>query len=305
MKLLDVVPREFPVYFGSLAIVLFAAAPQAFAVAWETQAERLQLVSAAMLDAEPMLTPVDAKWHLGLRSVVSILPKTNATIGGKTEQPPQPPVHSVPTLELGGKYDVAAAGAVHARAWAGYLPESAAKTTGMNAAAKQTIWGLALGYDADRMNQVIVRTEIGSQSGVGHVEGAMTEADASDRFDVSSRIDFASLTVSPQRFKTLWLQLQVAQRRVESRFDIPKDDTSLEFSDESRIADGNASSQIAAGYGFQNGISVAAGYLNVPGRLSMPRFLIGYNVPVGMLMPSSVAKNNTSPSNLYADRGNQ
>ena len=116
--------------------------------------------------------------------------------------------------------------------------------------------------------------------------------------------------MSPQRLKALWLQLQVAQRRVQSRFEIPKDDTSLEFFDESRVASGNASSQIAAGYGFQNGISVAAGYLNVPGRLSMPRFLIGYNVPVGMMMPSSVAKNDTNTdvnknnSDLYAERGN-
>lgn len=303
MKLRDRIPRVFFLY-ASVFFALLTVTRHAFAVGWETQAERLQLVSAAMLDAEPMLTPIDSKWHLGLRSVVSILPKTNATVGGKTEQPPQPPVHSVPTLELGGKYDVASAGAVHARVWAGYLPESAAKTTGMNAAAKQSIWGAALGYDADRLSDVIIRTDIGSQSAVGHVEGAMTEADASDRFDVSSRIDFASVTVSAQRLKTLWLQLQVAQRRVQSRFDIPKDDTSLEFSDESRVADGNASSQIAAGFGFQNGISVAAGYLNVPGRLSMPRFLLGYNVPVGMLMPSSVAKNDTNKSDLYADRRN-
>lgn len=304
MKLLDVTFGRSPWYVG-LSVLSFATlAQQASAVGWETQAERLQLVSAAMLDAEPMLTPIDSKWHLGLRSVVSVLPKTNATIGGKTEQPPQPPVHSVPTLELGGKYDVGAVGSLHARAWAGYLPEAAAKTTGMNAVAKQTIWGLALGYDADRLSEVIVRTDIGSQSAVGHVQGAMTEEDANDRFDVSSRIDFASLTLSPQRLKSLWLQLQVAQRRVLSRFDIPKDDTSLEFFDESRVADGNASSQIAAGYGFKNGISVAAGYLNVPGRLSMPRFLVGYNVPVGMLMPSSVAKENDSNSDLYANRGN-
>ena len=179
---------------GVNGLALIALCPGAYAIGWETQAERLQLVSAAMLDAEPMLTPIDSKWHLGLRSVVSVLPKTNATIGGKTEQPPQPPVHSVPTLELAGKYDVASVGAVHARAWAGYLPESAAKTTGMNAAAKQTIWGLALGDDADRLSEVILRTDIGSQAAIGHVEGAMTEEGANDRFDVSSRIDFASLT---------------------------------------------------------------------------------------------------------------
>lgn len=300
MQQFDLTGRQSRIAYSVLAFLCFGST--SYAIGWEDQAERLQLVSAAMLDAQPLLTPIESKWHLGLRSVVSALPKTNATVGGKTEQPPQPPVHSVPTLELGTKYELGAAGAVHGRAWFGYLPQSAAKTTGMDAACRQQIWGLALGYKMDRLSEVIVRTDFGSQSATTHVEGAMTEANSSDKFDVNSRIDFASLTLAPQRLKSLWIQVQAAQRRVQSRFEIPKDDTALEFLDESRFASGNASSQIATGYDFTNGISVAAGYLNVPGRLSMPRFLVGYNVPTGMIA-SSIAKISQGSSDLYADRG--
>lgn len=281
--------------------VLFYA-QNAWAIEWETQAERLQLVSAAMLDAEPLLTPIESKWYVGLRSVVSALPKTNATVGGKTEQPPQPPVHAVPTLELGSKYDFASRGDIHARAWAGYLPGSASKATGMNAAARQTLGGIALGAGFDLLYAGSLETDIGTQVSKTEVEGAITEADAHDRFDVNSRIDFASLTFSPKRLRHLWMQAQVAQRTVQSRFEIPKDATLFEYSDESRIAKGSGSTQVAVGYSFQNGVSLAAGFLNVPDRVSMPRVLLGYNIPVGKLSFAPAAKADHDSSSLYAER---
>lgn len=275
-------------YFAGLMLSLTSSSVSA--VTWEMQAERLQLVSAAMLDAEPMLAPIDSTWHVAVRSVVSVLPKTNATVGAKTEQPPQPPVHTVPTLEVGVARDFGIAGNSNLRLWGGYLPPQGAKMTEMTASCEQQIYGLSLGYSQEHLREVNVRLDVGVQASKAVVKGGITEVNTSDRFDVSSRIDFIALSFSPQRMKSLWVQGQVAQRRVATRFEIPSDSTVFDLVDESKIGSG-ASTQIAAGYEFMAGFTVAAGYLNVPERLSMPRFLLGYHLPTGGMSQSLMAKN--------------
>ncbi len=81
-----------------------SSASQLSAASWEEQAERLQMVSASLLDAQPLLSPtIDGQtkgsFRLEGKAIISVLPKMNATVGGKSEQPPQPPAHSIPTIE--------------------------------------------------------------------------------------------------------------------------------------------------------------------------------------------------------------
>jgi hypothetical protein len=75
------------------------------AVTWDIQAQRLQLVSASFLDAQPLLSQTPSseeksQFRIEGKSIVTFLPKLNGTVGGKTEQPPQPPAHSIPTVEV-------------------------------------------------------------------------------------------------------------------------------------------------------------------------------------------------------------
>ena len=98
-----------------------------------------------------------------------------------------------------------------------------------------------------------------------------------------SRLDFVSVTASPRMFPRLWGQVQRTARAVKTTFDIPSDGTRFVLRDESRVTSGAAASQVAVGYNFPNHISAAAAYIHVPQRVSMPRFLIGYNIPIGRL----------------------
>ena len=61
-----------------------------------------------------------------------MLPKTNATVGGKSEQSPQSPAHVVPTLEVSYRSG-ALSQIVHPgrRLWARKLTGSSGKAVGM------------------------------------------------------------------------------------------------------------------------------------------------------------------------------
>jgi hypothetical protein len=258
----------------------------AFGATWENQAERLQLVSASFLDAQPLLSPatrnnVNGQFRIEAKAVVSVLPKLNATVGAKTEQPPQPPAHAVPTLEGSYISPKTVAGYAVLRAWAGLLPESAAKSTGMKASCGQKINGFSLGLKSENLGFVDAVFEAGQQWSLTKIKGGITEADSNDMFNVSSRLRFLTMTFLPHSFSSLWFQAQVTERDVSMHFEIPKDGTSFDLKDQSSIAGGTAASQFTLGYDVGRGLQVAAGLLNVPHRVTMPRFLMSYSVAIG------------------------
>lgn len=252
-------------------------------VTWDQQAERLQLVSASMLDAQPLMSPAGdggerGQFRIAGKTIVSVLPKMNATVGGKSEQPPQPPAHAVPTLE--GSYTTARSGVGQGliRIWSGYLPKAAAKQTGMKASAEQSIFGLSLGVQLPESAILNSDVEVGQQWNNTTVEGGITEIDAQDRFLVKTKLRFVALTVKPKYFDRIWIQGQVSERQVSTHFEIPSDGTAFDLTDMSSVASGNAATQLTVGYEIAKGLQGAVGYLNVPQRVSMPRFLMSYSV---------------------------
>ncbi len=256
------------------------------AVTWDAQAERLQLVSASLLDAQPLLSPKQQTsdsggFRIEGKAVVSVLPKMNATVGGKSEQPPQPPAHSIPTAEASYESPKTKIGRGLVRAWAGMLPASAAKSTGMKASCEQKINGLSLGLKADNTNFIDIALEVGQQWASTKVKGGITEPDSQDEFLVRSRLRFATLTMKLVDFPSLWFQTQIAERDVALHFEIPADGTVFDLQDESTVKEGSAATQATIGYDVGKGVQVAAGYLNVPHRVSMPRFLLSYSVATG------------------------
>ncbi|MCX6118131.1 MAG: hypothetical protein NT027_11360 [Proteobacteria bacterium] len=270
----------------SVIASLISSSAQLFAASWEQQAERLQMVSASLLDAQPLLSPtIDGQtkgsFRLEGKAIISVLPKMNATVGGKSEQPPQPPAHSIPTIEGSYQSPQVGQGVAILRGWGGYLPESAAKTTGMKAKAKQTIFGYSLGIKLEGSPLVISNVEIGEQTNSTFVSGGITEPEASDEFDVKTKLRFASLTITPKIFDKLWLQAQIAERTVALRFDIPADGTTFNLNDRSTAAGGNAATQFSVGYRVKGGLQAAIGVLNVPQRVTMPRLLLSYGLATG------------------------
>ncbi len=273
---------------GAVILATFGpgSSDEARAVTWERQAERLQLVSASLLDAQPLLSPAgdstrNPRFRVEGKAIASVLPKINATVGGKTEQPPQPPAHTVPTIEAGLLMPRSSWGGGVARAWAGMLPASAAKGTGMTALCAQNIQGLSLGVKNDVLPLAKFAAEVGQQWSSTKVEGGITEPEAKDLFEVKARLRFATLTVHPRMAQSAWVQVQVSERNVTTHFEIPADGTSFDLTDHSTLAGGTAATQVSLGYEFTPGFNAAVAYLNVPERVSMPRFLISYSTVSG------------------------
>ena len=268
-------------YISILSQLLMASG--ALGVTWNQQAERLQLVSASLLDATPVLSPGSEGYVMTAKSVVSTLPKMNATVGGKTEQPPQPPVHAVPTAELMARRHVANVMSLSGRAWGGYLPGAAAAATGMTASCAQSIYGGAVGAWSDLNGIGSFGIELGQQRNQAQIKGGITEVQAKDKFDVRTTLNFFAVTLTPVVEPSLWVQGQRIARQVATTFEIPNDGTKFELTDRSSLGSAAAATQVALGYDFKNHISAAVAYIHVPERVSMPRFLVGYNMPIGRI----------------------
>lgn len=259
---------------------------QSLAVTWEQQAERLQLVSASFLDAQPLLSSIDQTSSTGSlrlegKSIITPLPKLNATVGAKTEQPPQPPAHSIPTGEISYSSPEVLNSAALVRLWAGYLPSSAAKATGMNATCEQIIQGYSFGLNLKANSFVSAAIEGGQQLAKTLVEGAITEENSQDRFDVQSQLSFVILSLTPKQYPNFWIQGQVAERNVRLDFHIPSDNTTFNLSDRSTVSSGNASTQFTLGYKVSKNFQIAGGIQNTPQRSTTPRLLMSYSVATG------------------------
>jgi hypothetical protein len=253
----------------------------AHAVTWDQQAERLQLVSASLLDTAPVLTPTQAPYVLSGKSTVSVLPKMNATVGGKSEQPPQPPAHAVPTAEVTLNQNVLSGVTASIRGWGGYLPGAAAGATGMSAACEESLLGASVGTWFDLRGAGKAGVEVARQSSHTEVTGGITETTAKDRFDVKTNLTSVAVTYAPDLLSGSWVQVQRIARDVRTVFEIPGDGTVFRLHDQSSLTSSKAATQIAGGYEFKNHISIAAAYIHVPERVSMPRMTVGYNLPLG------------------------
>jgi hypothetical protein len=266
---------------GGLTIL---TASQAVAVTWEVQAERLQMVSASFLDAQPLLSSANgdgSQFRIEAKAVVSVLPKMNATVGGKTEQPPQPPAHSIPTLELGYIMPQSILGKGVIRLWQGFLPADSGKKIGMNASCGQTLTGFSLGLRNDEMNFVSASVDLGQQWNNTKVEGGITEPNAKDLFRVKTKLQFVALTVSPKILRQSWIQAQVTERKISTHFEIPSDGTTFDLTDEGSIRRGSAATQFSFGYDIGSGLQAAVAYLNTPQRSTIPRVLFSYSKTFG------------------------
>jgi len=269
---------------GSVIASYFLVSQQAFSVPWEVQAERLQLVSASFLDAQPLLShatgPGDS-FRVEAKAVLTVLPAMNATVGAKTEQPPQPPAHSIPTLEIGYVTKRGPMGHGILRLWGGFLPGDASKQIGMSASVGQQTVGLSAGVAREHLGVLSASLEMGRQWNQSSVEGGITDIHANDKFDVKGYLSFLTLTLSPDFFDAFWMQAQLTERDIYTRFEIPADGTIFSLRDRSSVRQGNSASQFSFGYQTNWGVQAAVSYLNVPQRSTTPRFLISYSKRIG------------------------
>lgn len=251
------------------------------AVWWYEQAERLQQVSAALLDGPPISAPVQKNPYLEFRLLTSLLPKVNPKVGSKQEKVPAAPVHTVPTLAFGlplastGRYSLLTT------AWAGYLPlpQSVAKTMGVNASLNQWIAGGSI-ENVFRLTKAQLTTSIGAQYGVANLEGAITAPGAQDAFNGKMMLIYLSQGVQGNRVP-LWLNGMLLFRRGESKFNISAEKTEFIRKDTMSDATVPLAAQVTIGLTLKKSFHLAVSEYMIPNRLIMPRFSMVYQYALG------------------------
>jgi hypothetical protein len=240
-------------------------------VTWEEQAERLQFVSGALLDHLPMAEGLPGGSQIFFKSNISLLPKTNPTVGSKSESVPSSPIHAIPTVQFDIVRDVGAISS-GVRIWGGYLPSGSEKLVGLKASLTEKSYGAGflLRYKAGFLEPYL---EGGAQQSISTVRGAITASDADDTFHVDVLIGYGAIGTRVPSLK-MWGNVMTIARNSRSQFSIPSDGTNFE------LVDGQApvGFQLSTGMELFWGLNVGVGQLYLPNRLTMTRVLSGIKV---------------------------
>ncbi|NBW81074.1 hypothetical protein EBR21_04900, partial [bacterium] len=253
--------------FAALGFAAGVSSKARAAAWWYEQAERLQNVSAALLDGPPISEPVPNRNFIAGRMLTSLLPKASGHIGDKDEKVPSAPVHAIPSFVAGmplyssGKYSLVGTG------WAGLLPlpVSIAKLMGINASLTQFAFG-ASGENMYRLPSMILTTSVGFQYANATIDGAITAANAKDNFNATTTLFHVGQGVRA-RTMPLWANAMFLVRRVTSKFAITLEQT--EFTRIDKMADAQIpfATQLTVGATYNKNIHFALSEYIVPDRL--------------------------------------
>jgi hypothetical protein len=248
---------------------------------WFEQAERLQNVSATLLDGPPISEPVPTKGFIAGRLATSLLPKPSSKVGDKEEKVPAAPVHAVPTLVTGGPLIASGRYTLVATAWAGYLPlpQSIAKTMGVNAALNQYQFGGSM-ENVFRLSKIFLTTSAGVQYSRASLTGAITAEDTEDSFTSSATLVHVSQGIR-SRTMPLWANGMILMRRVKSKFKVKEEQTEFVRTDTMADARLPVAFQMTIGATFNKNLHLALSEYVVPDRLVMPRVSLVYQVLLG------------------------
>lgn len=255
-----------------LAGLAYETSAIASGVTWEEQAERLQNVSATLLDGVPISLVMPSGLFVSGGGAFSFLPEVNPQVGAKKEQVPSSPVHGIPTLQVSYGLDLTAV-RVGSRVWAGYLPAGAEGLFGVDAELSQWSVGGSIAAGFAMLLPPLVggpALELGWQKSSAAVSGAITAKNAQDEFDAETQIFYVSLGLHP---RTIGLHAAVmfGSKETKSTFKIPADSTRLALTDELSDASFPYLTQVQVGWKMPPGIIVGLAELWVPERLTMPR----------------------------------
>lgn len=267
----------------SLAVLtLCFSAPNARAASWwYEQAERLQLVSAALLDGAPIAEPVPLTTFLEARMLTGLLPKPDPTVGGKQEKVPAAPLHTIPTFVAGMPITKSKRFSLMGTGWGGYLllPSSVAKIMGVQASLSQYIAGASL-EAYFRLNSINLITSVGGQFGSYGLEGGITAEDGEDSFKGSLTTLYLSQGLQARKIP-LWANAMLLMRRGTSTFKVGKEKTVFTRDDTMADAPLPLAAQFTVGYTLFNSVQIAASEYMVPNRLIMPRLSVAYQYAFG------------------------
>lgn len=261
-------------YFFLLNIFLNAYAENPLSkvpstVTWEQQAERLQNVSAALLDGFPIAEPLCSDFCLTGKAIVSFLPKVDPSVGGKTEKVPSSPVHAVPTFQI--DYSAFKQSNVESgmQVWVGYLPPGGEKLVNIDAKLSQWLTGAAF-LTSFGLGEWSLYSSVGFQTSSAEIHGAITAENADDSFYSRTLLFYVAPGIVSKK-SGFFMNGFVASKTTSSEFRIEEDYTTL--TSEDALSDAKVPFVLQATVGFRGngGIGLAYSHLWVPDRLLMPR----------------------------------
>ena len=260
------------VFFALFAETLLPGVTHA-GVTWDQQATRLQAVSASYLDAAPVGEPLRHAAGLSVaveaKTIVSLLPQADTTIGGKTEDVPTSPVHLLPMLQLDLlSGPVAERFQLGAQVWGAFKPAGGESLLGVDAHLSQWALGLAV-VPTCALGAFDLYGSVGYQYTSATVTGAITARGSRDRLRVTTPIVWAAPGL---RLRSLgvFTTVLLGRKSTDSTFRVEADQTRLEVSDTPVLG------EVVAGWQAPFGLQVGAAELLVRERLYMPRLLLSY-----------------------------
>jgi hypothetical protein len=247
-------------------------------VKWEDQAERLQAINASFLDSVPFGDPIGPSSRtVGVRAVITFLPKVNPTVGAKTEDVPSAPAHLIPILEYSQNFisneSLRVSGGIHA----GYLPAGGEKLLGLTASLSQYLFGGTAQLDLANIFGGFLYIPLGLQLSHAEVTGNITTKESNDEFVADTQLITTGIGYGDNGGR-FWKNLLIISKSTTSKFDIEVDSTSLTVED--TLDDGSLPFAVQLGAGMQLTPAIRSGlaYLWVPERFSTGRILLNYGM---------------------------
>lgn len=245
------------------------------AVLWMEQAQRLQEVSATLLDSAPVASPLPSGLNLGMRADVSFLPTPNPRVGSKLESLPSSPVQALPTIFASAALPLGSIESLSAEVWAGVLPKGVEKLMGIQASLFQYQWGARSEISSARLGAARFVLGAGLAQTKSFIEGKISSANGGDTFTASTQLLFANLGVQHVR-SGFWGGVTLGSKKTRSRLAIEEDNTDLEVSDTLANAKQPRWTQVSLGLNLTRSIGVTVSELMVPDRVDLPRISVSW-----------------------------
>jgi hypothetical protein len=246
------------------------------AVLWMEQAQRLQEVSATLLDNAPVASPLVPAFNLGLRTDVSFLPVANPRVGRKVESLPSSPVQTIPAAFVTAGVPLGSYEAFSAECRVGVLPKGLEKLMGIKASLMQLQGGVRAEISSSRAGSARIALGAGVTRTKSLLEGSISSSYGKDSFTADSVLSFVSAGVQHVR-SGLWGSVMIGRKNTTSRLSISEDQTDLEITDSLANARQPVWTQVSLGFSLSNSLSLALSELMVPDRVEMPRLSVSWN----------------------------
>ena len=238
-------------------------------VTWEQQAERLQLVNASLLESWQFGEyPLDDTRYITTKSVISLLPEINTTVGGKTEKSVAPTFHGLPTLEANYRFSKSIVG----HAWVGYLPSGLESIANMDGTFSQSLYGAGITYTRGRNWFFPLSFQWTKADYDGNISSSTSTV--IDSFSIDAFMYSAGVGYFFEKYN-IWTNFLVGRKINKSIYKIQEDQTTVSLRDTMSDSTLGMTYQASIGYRGKRW-QFAIGELYQPNRILISKFLVSY-----------------------------